>query len=42
MIGGATTVPSNATTVQLLVTVRGTKAGTLKALPDRPPGGHLR
>ncbi|RHW24748.1 hypothetical protein D0Z08_22505 [Nocardioides immobilis] len=39
VIGGATTVPSNATTVQLLVTVKGTKAGTLKLYPAGNPAG---
>lgn len=39
VIGGTTTVPSNATTVQLLVTVRGTKDGTLKLYPAGNPAG---
>jgi len=39
VIGGASTVPSNATTVQLLVTVRGTKAGTIKLYPAGNPAG---
>lgn len=39
VIGGASTVPSNATTVRLLVTARGTKAGTIKLYPAGNPAG---
>lgn len=37
VIGGSTTVPSNATTVRLDVTVKGTKAGTITIYPAGVP-----
>lgn len=37
--GGSTTVPTNATTVQITVTAKGTKAGTLSFYPTGNPSG---
>jgi hypothetical protein len=37
--GGTTTVPSNATTIQMNVTSKGTKAGTLTFSPNGNPSG---
>jgi hypothetical protein len=39
VIGGATPVPTNATTVMLKVTAKGSKAGTLSFYPTGNPGG---
>lgn len=37
--GGSTTVPTNATTLEIMIAVRGTKAGTLSFYPAGDPGG---
>lgn len=37
--GGSTTVPTNATTLELLIAVRGSKAGTLSFYPAGDPAG---
>lgn len=39
VIGGTTTVPSNATTVQIVVTAKGTAAGTLNFYPSANAAG---
>jgi len=37
--GGSTTVPTNATTIQMTVTAKGSKAGTLSFYPNGNPSG---